>query len=65
MIKETQDHEWICALPAEMLSVLYWLTGCSIDEMMDDSLSEFDVVRQEFMDIFKEEEVRIMPTDLP
>ncbi len=59
------DHEWVCALPAEMLSVPYWLTGCGIDEITEDSLREFDIVRQEFMDIFKEEEVRMTPTDLP
>jgi hypothetical protein len=59
------DHEWVCVLPAEILSVPYWLTGCSINEITEDSLSEFDIVYQEFMDIFKEEEVRITLTDLP
>jgi len=59
------DHEWVCALPAEMLSVPYWLTGCGIDEIIEDRLGEFDIVRQEFMDIFEEEEIRMTPTDAP
>jgi hypothetical protein len=40
------------------------LTGCGIDEIIEDSLSKFDIVCQEFMDIFKEE-VRMTPTDSP
>ncbi|KAF2245173.1 hypothetical protein BU26DRAFT_522282 [Trematosphaeria pertusa] len=50
------DLEWICALPAEMLDVPYWLTGCSIDEICDERYSEFKKVREEFMYILKEEE---------
>jgi hypothetical protein len=59
------DHEWVCALPTEMLSVPYWLTGCDIDEITKESLFEFDIVHQEFMGIFEEEEVKMMPTDPP
>jgi hypothetical protein len=50
------DLEWICALPAEMLDVPYWLTGCAIDGITGDRFSQFDQVRRKFMDIFREEE---------
>ncbi|KAG9253824.1 uncharacterized protein F5Z01DRAFT_681780 [Emericellopsis atlantica] len=50
------DLEWICALPAEMLSVPYWLTGCSIDGIEDEKYDQYDEVRREFMEIFTEEE---------
>ncbi|KFY68789.1 hypothetical protein V498_10566 [Pseudogymnoascus sp. VKM F-4517 (FW-2822)] len=50
------DLEWVCALPAEMLAVPYWLTGHGIDEIVDDNLHEFDVIRQEFMKNFEAEE---------
>src|SRR5438045_9067060 len=59
------DHEWVCALPAEMLSVLYWLMGCSINGITNEKLHEFEIVHQEFMNIFEEEEVKIMPMNLP
>ncbi len=55
------DHEWVCALPAEMLSVPYWLTGCAIDEITEEKLREFEIVHQEFMNIFEEEEVKMTP----
>lgn len=50
------DLEWICALPAEMLDVPYWLTGCAVDEIKDEKFDQFDEVRQEFMNVFEEEE---------
>ncbi|KAI0399314.1 hypothetical protein F4802DRAFT_53801 [Xylaria palmicola] len=50
------DLEWICALPAEKLAVPYWLTGCAIDDIEGEKLDQFDLVRQEFMHIFEEEE---------
>lgn len=50
------DLEWICALPSEMLSVPYWLTGCAIDGIEGEKLSQFDQVRRSFMHIFEEEE---------
>jgi hypothetical protein len=49
------DLEWVCDLPAEMLTVPYWLTGHGIDEIVNDNFREFDEVRQEFMKIFEEE----------
>jgi hypothetical protein len=59
------DHEWVCALPAEMLSVPYWLTGCAIDGITNEKLLEFEIVHREFMDMFEEEEVKMMPTNPP
>jgi hypothetical protein len=53
------DLEWVCALPAEMLSVPYWLTGCAIDDITEENLREFEFVHQEFLDIFEEEEVKM------
>ncbi|KAI1159765.1 hypothetical protein F5B18DRAFT_664322 [Nemania serpens] len=50
------DLEWICALPAEMLAVPYWLTGCAIDGIEGEKLAEFDRTRRAFMRIFEEEE---------
>ena len=51
------DLEWVCALPIEMLAVPYWLAGHGIDEIVDNNLYEFDLIRQEFMKIFEAEEV--------
>ncbi|KFY19077.1 hypothetical protein V493_08159 [Pseudogymnoascus sp. VKM F-4281 (FW-2241)] len=50
------DLEWICALPAEMLAVPYWLTGLGIDEIEEDHLIKFNEIRRGFMDILEEEE---------
>ncbi|OBT60084.1 hypothetical protein VE03_10364 [Pseudogymnoascus sp. 23342-1-I1] len=50
------DLEWICALPAEMLAVPYWLTCRGIDEIEGQYLAEFNEIRQEFMHILEEEE---------
>jgi hypothetical protein len=59
------DHEWVCALPAEMLSVPYWLTGCAIDNITEEKLRQFEVVHREFMNIFEEEEVKMTQTNPP
>lgn len=50
------DLEWMCALPAEMLEVPYWLTDCAVDELRGDKLAEFERVWKEFMRVFREEE---------
>lgn len=49
------DLEWICALPAEMLSVPYWITGCGIDEIVDECYDLYDGARQTFLTIMDEE----------
>lgn len=53
------DLEWLCALPAEMLTVPYWITGCSIDEIVE-QFDEFDKVRKEFMVEFEKEERKMV-----
>lgn len=50
------DLEWVCALPAEMLAVPYWLTGLGIDELVGDDLVEFNSVHQQFVSALKEVE---------
>lgn len=56
------DLEWLCALPPEALSAPYWLTGCEINDVVDNeehqNLTEYNTVRQEFMHAFMEEESR-------
>ncbi|OAA60582.1 hypothetical protein SPI_05706 [Niveomyces insectorum RCEF 264] len=52
------DLEWICALPADMLSVPYWLTNCSIDAIVDDQYPLFDEARKAFLQILDEESRR-------
>ncbi|POR33381.1 Aminoglycoside phosphotransferase [Tolypocladium paradoxum] len=46
----------MCALPLEMVSVPYWLTGRAISQLQGEYLEEFDRVRREFMQILEEEE---------
>ncbi|KAF4509825.1 hypothetical protein G6O67_001765 [Ophiocordyceps sinensis] len=56
------DLEWVCALPREMLTVPYWLTGGSIDQLAEEHLDDFDKARQEFMRVFEEEELAMAAT---
>ncbi|KND87469.1 hypothetical protein TOPH_07875 [Tolypocladium ophioglossoides CBS 100239] len=46
----------MCALPLEMVSVPYWLTGRAISQLQGEHLEEFDRVRQRIMQILEEEE---------
>lgn len=59
-IKKIIDLEWTCSRPAEMLTVPYWIADCGIDEIKGDSLHEFDMLRQEFMRIFEEQERKLV-----
>ncbi|KAL2177770.1 uncharacterized protein P884DRAFT_200052 [Thermothelomyces heterothallicus CBS 202.75] len=60
------DLEWICALPAEMLSVPYWLTNCSIDGIIGDQYAPFDEARQAFLAAMDAEAKNIRPGhDIP
>jgi len=54
------DLEWVCALPAENLSVPYWVTGCAINEIRKERFIEVYKIREEFMDIFEEEERKVV-----
>ncbi|EQK99850.1 Protein kinase-like domain protein [Ophiocordyceps sinensis CO18] len=49
------DMEWMCTLPVEMLSVPYWLTNCSIDDITDDNYGVFEETRRAFLAIMDEE----------
>ncbi|KAK3366879.1 hypothetical protein B0T24DRAFT_722772 [Lasiosphaeria ovina] len=49
------DLERICALPAEMLAVPYWLTGCTIDDIVGSEYESFDQARQQFLAAMEEE----------
>ncbi|KAK7398606.1 hypothetical protein QQX98_012015 [Neonectria punicea] len=53
------DLEWVNALPAERITVPYWLTGCAIDEIQGEKLVEFNAIRKEFMKVFEEEETQV------
>jgi Phosphotransferase enzyme family len=55
-LKYLIDLEWVCSLPVEMLAAPYWLTGRAIDQIQGAHLDDFNEVRQQFMDIFQEEE---------
>ncbi|EQL02551.1 Aminoglycoside phosphotransferase [Ophiocordyceps sinensis CO18] len=46
----------MCALPLEMVSVPYWLTGRAISQLQGEHLEEFDRVRRRFMQILEKEE---------
>jgi hypothetical protein len=60
------DLEWICALPVEMLAVPYWLTNCSIDNIIDGEYGPFDEARQAFLAAMDEEIKTIPPAhDIP
>lgn len=53
------DLEWVYAMPAEMLTVPYWLTGRGIDMLDGESFAEFNSFREEFMLAFEEEEQKM------
>ncbi|KAL8366777.1 hypothetical protein RB595_008773 [Gaeumannomyces hyphopodioides] len=53
------DLEWVCAIPAEMMTVPYWLTGRGIDMLDGENLAEFNSFREEFMLAFEEEEQKM------
>jgi len=54
------DLEWVCALPAEMLAVPYWLTGLGIDELVGNNLVGFNSVHQQFVSVLKEVEEEML-----
>lgn len=58
-IKCLVDLEWASSLPIEFMRPPIWLTGQAVDEI---NVRDFNSLRQEFMDIFEEEERRY-PTE--
>ena len=49
-IKYLIDLEWTCSLPVEMQQPPHWLISCGVDEMVGESLSKYNEVREEFME---------------
>lgn len=60
-IKCMIDLEWACSMPVETLHPPYWLTSCSVDNIVDEELESFSQARQEFMEVFEEEEKSFTP----
>ncbi|KAK3906681.1 hypothetical protein C8A05DRAFT_40528 [Staphylotrichum tortipilum] len=58
------DLEWVCSMPAEAITVPYWLTGRGIDQLTREHLADFDRAWLEFMLAFEEEEHGEMSTSL-
>jgi hypothetical protein len=53
------DLEWVLALPIDILAVPYWVINRKIDEVAaGEHFEEFNQVQQQFMHMFKEEEVK-------
>lgn len=55
-IKRLIDLEWACSLPMQMQNTFYWLTGQAVDQLTGERLTEYDKVREEFMEAFQHEE---------
>ncbi|KAF1986312.1 hypothetical protein K402DRAFT_431198 [Aulographum hederae CBS 113979] len=60
-IKRIIDLEWACALPIEMISAPYWLSGVNVDQLTGDELIKYEEVRQQYMGIFEQEERTFAP----
>ncbi|CAF3539881.1 unnamed protein product, partial [Fusarium graminearum] len=48
------DLEWICSLPLEMMTVPYWITNCTSDEIIH-HYKDFDDARKELLSIMDQE----------
>lgn len=55
-IKYLIDMEWACSHPIEMQQPPYWLISCGVDQLVDESLSQYNEVREKFMKAFEKEE---------
>ncbi|KAJ5131329.1 uncharacterized protein N7515_007368 [Penicillium bovifimosum] len=55
------DLEWTCSLPAETLRPPYWLTGHTIDCLLDECLATFSKEHDKFMEVFEQEEKQFPP----
>lgn len=60
-VKYVIDLEWGCSLPIEMLAPPYWITDHGVDELEGKELEEFDQARQQFLEVFEEEEKSYPP----
>lgn len=48
------DLEWVCALPSEMISAPYWLSGVGIEEITEEHLENYKGIVQEFIRIVRD-----------
>lgn len=55
-IKHLIDLEWACSLPVEMQQPPHWLISCGVDEMVGKPLSQYNEIREEFMEEFEKNE---------
>lgn len=55
-IKYLIEMEWACSRPIEMQQPPYWLISCGVDEMLGDRFSQYNEVREEYMEAFEKEE---------
>ena len=55
-IKHLIDMEWACSLPVEMQQPPHWLIICGVDEMVGESLSQYNDIREEYMEEFEKNE---------
>jgi hypothetical protein len=55
------DLEWACVRPLEMQHPPYWLTSQAVDRIDEAQYSE---IYNEFMDVFRREEMKMMKRDL-
>ncbi|KAL8821123.1 MAG: hypothetical protein Q9223_000778 [Gallowayella weberi] len=56
-IKHIIDLEWACSLPIQMQIPPFWLTSRGIDQLVDEHLTEYEQVLEEFMEAFHYEEM--------
>ena len=56
------DLEWACSLPVEMLHPPHWLTDRNVDELDGQHWTDFNKIREEFMDAFEREEKLLSPS---
>ena len=55
-IKYLIDLEWGCTLPMEMQNPPHWLTSQGVDHLTGENFTEYNQVREEFMEAFEHEE---------
>lgn len=59
------DLEWACALPVELRTPPYWLTGRPIDDIENgEHLQRFQEIMTEFIDTFEEQEQKLQSPNL-
>ena len=55
-VKRVVDLEWACSLPLQMQNTPHWLTSLGVDELIGEHFTEYEMVREEFMQEFETEE---------